>query len=582
MTKRTQGSYQFGPFHLNADERRLLYNGEDVPVAAKAFDLLLTLVQNNGRVLSKDELLNAVWPDVSIEENNLSVNISALRNALRRGGDDRHQYIDTVPKHGYRFNATVKNAQGNKGRGISSIAVLPLVNAGGTAKTEYLSDGITESLIYHLSQLPRLRVVERSTVFRYKGAEVDACEVGRALQVDAVLSGRVLRVARRLIIRVEIADVASGWHMWGEQYNQPAANILAVQREISQAVSEQLQLRLSVRQKRSLAKRQTENNEAYHAYLKGRYFLAKRTIEGIKKGLEFFRQAIEIDPTYALAYVGIADSFNLLHSYGSLSPQEAFPKVKEAARQALKIDANLAEAHASIGFVRMFERDWAGAEREFKRAVKIKDDYPTAHHWYAIYLKSMGRFEEAFRESRYALRLDPLSLVINLHMASLHYCARQYDQAIEQATETLKFDPNYYVAHGILGAAYAQKGMHRKAAGALQKAISLSSQSPEALALLGHAYAIAGKKGDARRVLRRLQELSKHRYVEPTCMALVYVGLNEKDAAFEWLEKAYEERDELMSVLAVQPLFDNLRTDSRFTDLLRRTGLDKVVLQRLV
>lgn len=572
MRDYSKNVYEFGLFRLIESEHKVLRNGEPVPLAAKAFDLLLTLVQNNGRTLSKDELLRVVWSDVHVEENNLSVNISALRKVLREGGNDGRQYIETVPKYGYRFQAIVKTAKGNRERAIKSIAVLPLVNAGGTAKSEYLSDGITETLIHNLSQLPRLRVVAHSTVFRYKGEDTNPLEIGRALQVATVLSGRVIQINHRLVVRVELVDVAEGWQLWGEQYIQPTSNILAVQRDISRVVTEQLQIKLSGKQKRLLSEQQTGNNAAYRSYLKGRYFLGKRTVEGISTGLEYFQRAVEIDSNYALAYVGIADCYSLLTSYGASSPRDTFPKMKEAARRASKINGNLAEAHASMGHVKMYEWDWAGAEKSFKRAIKINAAYPAAHHWYATYLKAMGRFEEGFREIRHAYKLDPLSLVINSAIASMHYCARQYDQAVEQALKTLKMDENLFIAYAVLGLSYSQKGKYQEAIAALQKSINLSS-NPEALALLGHTYATAGKRADARRVLDELEELSKQRYVESACVAIVYAGMGDKNRAFRWLGKAFDERNELLVSLAVDPIFENLRLDSRFMNLLLRIGL---------
>ncbi|MFN2453854.1 MAG: winged helix-turn-helix domain-containing protein [Pyrinomonadaceae bacterium] len=562
--------YNFGSFRLMTAERKLFHRGEYVPLTAKVFDLLLFLVGNSHRVLTKDELMKTIWPDAVVEENNLSVNISALRKALHHS-DDNSEYIETLPKQGYRFIAQVKEAQPQR-KGGNSLAVLPLINASADPGAEYLSDGITESIINSLAQLPQLRVMAYSVMLRYEHLGLDSQQVGRELGVRYALAGKILMLGNKLIIRTELVDVGSGRQIWGEQYTHSTAHLLAAQQEISEAVSEQLQLKLTGKQKRSLAKRQTENKEAYHAYLKGRYFQGKRTIEGINTGLEFFHLAIEIDAKYALAYVGIADCYNLLMSYGTLSPTDSFPKVKEVIRKALKINSNLAEAHASLGLARSYERDWEGAEKEFKRAIKINEDYPSTHQWYASYLKIMGRFDEAFREIRYALRLDPLSLTINQSLAAMHYCARQYDHAIAQANETLKLDANFVPALTILGIAHAQKGTYGEAIIALKKQAALAP-TPEALALLGHTYAIAGKKKEAQRVLKELHELSQRRYVESAYMAVIYAGLNERDAAFEWLEKAYEERNEFLLLLAVHPVLDNLRADSRFRDLLHRLGL---------
>ncbi len=566
--------YEFNSFRLVPAERKLFHRGERVPLTAKVFDLLLVLVGNSKRVLTKDELMRTVWPDAVVEENNLSVNVSALRKVLHRDGDNL-EYIETLPKQGYRFTGNVKEAQPQKKSG-NSLAVLPLINASADPGAEYLSDGITESIINNLAQLSQLRVMAHSVMFRYKRLELDSQQIGRELGVRYVMAGKVLMLGNKVIIRTELVDVGSGRQIWGEQYTHSTAHLLAAQQEISEAVSEQLQLKLTGRQKRSLAKRQTKNNEAYQAYLKGRYFLGKRTVEGINAGLDSFQKAVAIDAEYALAYVGIADAYTLLMNYGKLSPQDSFSKAKQAMKKALKIDRNLAEAHTSIGHIKMYERDWAGAEKAFKRAIKINGDYPTAHHWYSLYLKVTGRFDEAFREIEYALKLDPLSLAINLSLAAMHYNARQYEQAITQAVETLRLDASYSHTYIILGITYTRKRMPKQAIAALQKGMRLAeSPNPEAMALLGYAYASSGRKKAARRVLDELHELSSRRYVEAVNLAIVYAGLLEMDAAFEWLEKAYDEQHETLALLGVSPMFDDLRADARFTGLLRRMGLSQ-------
>jgi DNA-binding SARP family transcriptional activator len=460
---------------------------------------------------------------------------------------------------------------------INSLAILPLVNSSADPNAEYLSDGITESIINNLSQLTRLHVMAHSTVFRYKGRVVDPQEVGRSLNVRAVLTGRVLQLGDSLIIRVELVNTADGSQLWGEQYDQSASDVLAVQEEIAKRISEKLQLKLTGAEREQLVKRHTESTEAYQAYLRGRYCWNKRTEEGLKKGIEYFRQAIEIDPCYALAYAGLADSYVVLGSFGvsALAPEEAFPRAKEAATRALEIDETLAEAHASLAFcLESYDWDWAAAHREFTRAIELKPDCTTAHHWYGLeYLTAMGRLDEAFAEIKQAHELEPLSLSINTDFGFLPYLMRQYDEAIDAYRKALELDQSFVYTHWKLGLAYEQKAMYEEAIAEFQKAIALSGGSAQAIVLLGHAYAVSGKKKEALKVLDELGELSKHRYVSSYRVAAIYLGLGETERAFEWLERAAHERDGWLVWLNVDPVFDHLRSHPRFTDLVRRVGL---------
>lgn len=592
MNRAPHDIYEFGPFRLDPLERRLLHKGQPITLTPKAFETLVVLVERSGHVVGKDELMSAVWPDAHVEESNLTQNIFTLRKVLDAHGDSS-SYIETVPKRGYRFTATVRKGSGlepvrtgplaalsqgiqterrGKGGALKSLAVLPLVNASADPNAEYLSDGITESIINSLSQLRGLRVMARSTVFRYKGQEVDPQEVGRALGVRAVLTGRVLQLGKRLIIRTELTETAGGRQIWGEQYDREPLDILAVQEEISREISEKLRLRLTGQQKQLLTKRYTEKTAAYHAYLKGRYYWNRRTEEGFKRAIEFFHQAIKEDPDYALAYAGLADCYNLLNSYGLIAPRESAPIIKAAVAQALRIEERLAEAHASLGHVKMLhDWEWAGAEREFQRAIELNPSYATAHHWYALYLRSRGRFDESLAEIRRAQKLDPLSLIINTVIGTHFYYTRHYDKAIEQCRETLALDPNFHVAYGVIGEAYTQKGMYQEAVAELQKALALSD-SPEGLAMLGYAYALMGEKKEARQVLARLQRLSEMRYVKPSFEAIICIGLGDKERAFEWLDRAYEDRNELLVMLRVDPRLEPLRDDERFSELLLRVG----------
>jgi eukaryotic-like serine/threonine-protein kinase len=464
---------------------------------------------------------------------------------------------------------------GSGGQEIDSIAVLPFVNVGADPNTEYLSDGITDSLINVLSQLPKLKVMSRNSVFRFKGLEADAQAAGKQLGVRAVLTGRVVPRGDGLSIMTELVDARDNSHIWGEQYNRKLSDLLAVQTEISRDISEKLRLKLSGEDKQRLTKRDTENAEAYELYLKGRYYMNTLTDEGLKKGLGYFQRAIEIDSHYGPAYAGLAESYAELAGVGTthtIPPKEAIPKAKAAAFRALELDDTLAEAHTSLGLIAMsFEWDWNGAEREFKRAIALNPNYVNAHHWYSHYLISMGRFEESLAESQRALALDPLDVAMNFHLGFHYFNALQYDQAIAQLQKTLEMNRNSGEAHGILGLVYEQTGRFDDAIAELQKSKELGGIDNRGN--IGHVYAISGKSGEAQKLLDQLQEESKHKDVSPYNIATIYEGLGEKDQAFAWLEKAYAERDSNITNLKVDPEFDSLHSDPRFTDLLRRIGL---------
>ena len=463
----------------------------------------------------------------------------------------------------------------NRGhRAIHSVAVLPLANVAGDPEAEYLSDGITESLINSLSQVPGLRVMSRSSVFRYKGTEVDPLAVGRELGVEAVLTGRVMHRADSLNISLELVDARDNTHIWGKQYTSRFTDIFTVQDQMAKDLSESLRLRLSGEEKERLVKRYTDNVQAYQLYLKGRYYWNKRTPDGFKRGLELFQQAIDTDPGYALAYAGLADSYAMLGDYSVLAPREAFPRAEAAAQTALRLDDNLAEGHTSLAFVKMaYEWDWETADREFRRAIELNPNYATAHQWYASYLAMMGRFEESIREIKRAQELDPLSRIINANLGLHYYYARQFDQSIEQLKKTISLDEQFFVPHQYLGRTFVQKGMYREAVAELERARELSNNSPEVVASLGHALAVAGRTDEARKVLEELDEISKQRYVLPYFRAAVYTGLGDRDQAFQWLARAFEERHPGLVLVNIDPRFDSLRSDPRFADLLRRLNV---------
>jgi serine/threonine-protein kinase len=457
-------------------------------------------------------------------------------------------------------------------KAIDSIAIMPLVNTGNDPNMEYLSDGITESLINSLSQLPNLKVMSRNSVFRYKGRETDALEVARQLGVRAVLTGRVMQQGDGLAISVELVDALDNSQIWGEQYKRKLSDIFAVQEEIAREISANLRLRLTGEEQKLLTRRGTDSTEAYQLYLKGEYFRNKWTPEGTAKAIEYYNQAIAQDPAYALAYVGLAHSYGIRAANSYTPPKEAFPKAKAAAMKALEIDQNLADPHYSLGMIALFyDRDWTTAGREFARAVELKPNTGWIYGLYSNHLSLMGRNSEAIAAARRGVELDPLSLIGYWDLALVYYEARQFDQAIEACRKAIEIDQNFPLSHLGLGMAYKQKGMTEEAIAEFQHP-SLQGR-PDALGYLGHTLAVSGKRSEAMKILDDLKEQSKQRYVAPLDIAVLYVGLGEKDQAFEQLEKAYEERTVRLYRIKTDPVFDSLRSDPRFTDLLRRMGL---------
>ncbi|HZM99526.1 MAG TPA: protein kinase [Pyrinomonadaceae bacterium] len=456
---------------------------------------------------------------------------------------------------------------------IDSLAVLPLVNASADPNMEYLSDGITENIINNLAQLPKLRVVPRNTVFRYKGREIDPHEIGQALNARVVLTGRVRQHGDRLIVGVELVDVLSESQLWGEQFNREFTDIFKIQEEIASEIIEKLRLRLTDAERKRLAKRHTRKTESYQLYLKGRFYWNKRTEEALKRGIEFFKQAIEVDPSYALAYAGIADCYAVLNFFGDLSPKDSAIKAMAAAKKALEIDDSIAEAHTSFGLIKLiYEWDWQSAERELTRAIKLSPNYPTARDWYSTYLMAIGKVDEAIHEIKNAQELDPLSPIITTGLARQLYYARRPEQAIEECLKILDMEPHFAPAHWFLGQAYEQQGRYDEAIDQLQQAVNYSGGRALMLSSLGYTYAVSGRRAEAEGVLDSLHDASRQN-VPALTFAFVHAGLGQHDAAFEWLDKAYAERFGWLIFLSVDPKLDNLRSDPRFTALLHKLKL---------
>jgi TolB-like protein/DNA-binding winged helix-turn-helix (wHTH) protein/Tfp pilus assembly protein PilF len=650
MQKLSHQIYSFEGFALDLRRGCLLHGQVEIKLRPKSFEALKYLVENNRRLISKDELIHAVWIDTAVTDDSLVKCLKDIRHAL---SDEAQQIIKTVHGRGYIFDTEVSdnstiarttyteetagvsviieeeeetNGHGvietthlpasrsagllsaHRGTGIErlttaikqhrssavlgvltlavaaaaivyftrpreaidSVAVMPFVNVSGDPNTEYLSDGISESIINSLS--PNLKVIALNSVLRYKGKQTDPQAVGRELNVRALLTGRLTQRGDDLLINVELVDVRDNRHLWGQQYNRKLADIITVQAEIAQEVSERLRLRLSGDEKKQLAKRYTESGEAYQLYMMGSYYRRTRSEKGLQKSIESFEQAIKIDPNYAPAYAGLAETYSVLLYTRLLLPREARQKEEWAALKALEIDNELAEAHAAIASVRELDLNWSAAEQERKRALELNPNSAEVQGSYAHQFFVFGRFDEGMPHEKRAQELDPLSLERNADIATVWYFSRQYDRAIEQFQKTIEMDPTYAPAHARIALTFLAKGRYEDAIAEYEKARALDERSRRA-SNLGYAYALAGKRAEALKMLDELNEQAKQRYVSPYEFALVHIGLGEKDQAFAFLDKTYEESPDLLVFIKVSPQFDSLRSDPRFADLLRRMKL---------
>jgi len=455
---------------------------------------------------------------------------------------------------------------------IESLAVLPLTNFSRDPEQEYFADGMTEALITELAQISALRVISRTSVMRYKGTVKPLPEIARELHVDAVVEGSVARSGDHVRISAQLIEAATDRHLWAKSYERDLSDVLQMEGELARAVAREIQVKLTPQEQTRLTSARTVNPEAHDAYLKGRYYMNKTTEENVNKGIKYFQHAISIDRGYASAYAGLADAYYLLSNL-RLPPQEAMPKARAAATKALELDQTLADAHTSLAVVKAFyDWQWPEAENEFKRALKLNPSYAPAHVWYGSLLSDLGRHDEALAEIQRALEIDPLSVNTSERLGETYYWRRQYDLAIEQYRKTLEMDPSFFPAHWGLGWAYEQKGMLKEAIAEDKETVRLGG-GLGASALLGHAYAVAGKKSEAQQILRQLKSQSGKSFVSAYDIATIYVGLGEKERALTLLEDGYEQRAEGLVWLKVDPVFDSLRSDPRFQDLLRRVGL---------
>lgn len=581
MAERSSCFYEFGPFRMDPIRRRLLRGQEVVPLASKVFDTLLALVEHGGRELSKDELMKHVWPDSFVEEGNLTINIFTLRKALGEKPDD-HQYIVTIPGRGYRFVTSVKRVPAEvkerreeepettiEETPLRSFAVLPFKSLGSNGDDEYLGIGLADALITRLSSIHQIVVRPTSAVGKYAAREQDPVIAGREMGVQSVLDGSIRRSGERMRVTVQLVRVRDGRPLWADKFDGNFTDIFSLEDSISEQVTQALTLKLTGEEESKLTKRYTANSEAHEAYLKARYYSIKWTM-AVKNEIQWFNQAIKLDPCFALAYAGLADTYYRASTV-FLPPHEAMPKAKEAAIRALELDNTLAEAHASLGVAREYcDWDWAEAEKEFRRSIELNPNYATGRLWYGLYLLEMGRLEESVSELQHAQQLDPLSAEINTFLALPHFCARKYERAIEQLKRTTEIEPVYLQAYYFLGWVYEQQGDLAEALEHYRKTKELVPNLPLVIAAMGHAYGVCGRAEEAQAALAELIRLSNQIYVSPYDVALIHLGLGEKDRAFELFEEAYEERSVWMVRLNVDLRLAPLRSDPRFTDLQRR------------
>lgn len=631
--------YRFADFTLDVSEHRLLRENEEIYLQPRTFETLLYLIERHGHLITKKELLDALWADTFVTENALSRCIKEVREAL---GDDAHQprYIKTIPRVGYKFIADVGKTPNSSpttelsptdrigisehfkekadierremtvesiryrlasfvtrrvvfttiacvaligivlliysSRGkqvqpspqITSIAVLPFKPLVNGARDESLEMGIADTLITTLGKVRQLTVRPISAVRKYTALDQDALAAGREQRVDAVLEGSIQRLQDEIRVTVRLLRVTDGAQLWTDKFDQKSNNIFMIQDSISEQVARTVALKLTGEERESLTKRYTSDPEAYQLYLKGRYFLNRSSDQDFRKSIEYFQQALDKDPNYALAYAGLADSYAQLGSFSLVQMKDSYERARIAAMNALERDENLSEAHASLGYIMMnYYWDWPEAEKQFKQAINLNSNYAMAHNWYAQYLAFMGRSDEAIKEAKQAQQIDPLSPWNN--SAFVSFLGRDYDTAILESQKTLELDSNFAVAHMIIGLSFVEKNMTQQGISELQKA----RDNPDSQGLLAYAYAVAGKRTEAQEILEELEQLSKQKYVSPFPIAAVYAAFGDRDEAFNQLEKAYAERSWAMGMLKVNPVFDSLRSDPRFTELLRRMNL---------
>jgi len=617
---------KFGMFAVDLEAGELSKSGVRQKLTGQPFEVLRLLLEHPQQIVTRQELQERIWPEHTFVDYDLALRkaITRVREALGDSAENP-RFIETIPRKGYRFIAPVSgngvgdvvveppdsevataatlrsrcNLRFRIGLGlveaalllfffaarywwrrptagavpqIHSLAVLPLQNLSADASQEYFSDGITDALITDLAQIGSIKVISRTSSMQYKQSKKSLPNIARELNVDAIVEGTVQRYGDRVRITTQLIHGASDKHLWAKTYEGDLRDVLGLESEVARSVSNAIEVQLTPAQSSRLSSAPPISREAYDLYLKGRYFWNK---DELTKALNYFQQAAEKEPGYAPAQAGLADTYSLLgvSGYDVLPRAEAMEKARAAATKALLLDDQLAEAHASLAFLfYSYDWDWKRAENEFQRAIALNPNYPVAHQWYSESLNDLGRKEEALAQAQASLALDPLSLAANQNVERPYYFSRRFDQAVAISQKTLEMDPNFWLSHLRLGRAYSAKGMFAEAIHEFRQFSKLSGDRPLATASIGNALARAGDRAGARGSLRELTLLSKQKPVPSICFALVYAGLQDNDQAIAWLEKAYKERSDFLLVLKVDPLFDGLRADPRFQDLVRRMG----------
>jgi len=638
MPSLVNGLYEFGEFRLDAQRRTLQRGQELVALTPKAFDLLLQLIQSAGKTVTKDDLMKTVWPDSFVEESNLTQTIFMVRKALEEtserryiltvqgqgyrflvpvkeaamqgpeietpapppdAGDVADIQLQSQPQRAKNWRSIViasavialtlivasniwlwlRRHGAAERSGKIMLAVLPFENFTGDAGQDYFSDGLTEEMISQLGNLDpaQLGVIARTSVMRYKHSQESIPQIGQDLGVQYVIEGSVRRDSERVRITAQLIQVRDQSHLWAQQYDRDLGHLLQLQGEIARAVANEIEFSLSGRRPIAAAGEAAsgaKSYEAYDFYLKGRYFWNKRTAEGFRQAAEYFQQAIDKDPNYGRAYAGLADTFSLMSTWYVGPQNELMPKARTAALRALELDESLPEAHASLALIKEnYEYDWAEAEKEFRRAIQLNPQYATAHEWYAEFLSWQERFDEAFVESERARRLDPLSLIIASDHASVLYYSRQYDSALKQYDSVLELDPNFAHARDGMIPCYLQLGKYDEAIEGINRRAA-HEENPWTLAWKATAYGHGGHAEEARRALAKLEQVSGSRVDRTATLLIAYLGTGQKERALELLQKAYSEHSNAVVQIKVDPMYDPMRSDPRFADLVRRLRLE--------
>jgi TolB-like protein/Flp pilus assembly protein TadD len=558
---------RFGVFEADFGAGELRCGGAKINLQGQPLHVLQMLLEHPGQLVTREELRKRIWPaDTFVDfEQGLYNAVRRLREALRDSAE-KPRLIETLSRRGYRFIGTVDRGP----RPIEALAVLPLENLSRDPEQEYFADGLTESLITTLAKVGGLRVVPRITAMQYKGVHKSLREIARELEVDAIVEGTVLRSGDRVRITAQLIDTSRETHLWSESYDRDLRDVLAIQAEVAQSIARQIQFKMTSIDQARVAEVYPVEPDAYEAYLRGRYHWNRRNAEGLGKALQYFQQAIAADETYAAAYSGLADCLSNLSWLCIVSPNNGCAKAKQFAAQALEMNPNLAESHASLAWATLiYDHDFRAAEREFERSLELNPRYAHAHHWFGLYLGLTGRYEEGYTELKRAIRLEPHS-IMNQTLGFVLVFNRRYDQAKEQFGKALELDPNFFQAYWGLGASDLYKSQHQSAIAAMEKAVQLSGRAPLFLATLGEAYAAGGYLQEAQKMLNELQEVAKDRYVSPYAVAHIHAALGSKEEALHCLETAYQEHAVHMMCLKTDPRLDDLRSDRRFQDLLRR------------